>query len=179
MRSCLLGVSAMSVALTMSTAPVRADDEAAAIAGAIAIIGLAALAHNKNHYQEGYRPNGENETAAFERGYRDGLHNEPYDSRHSSTAYGQGFDAGQKERSNRLAHKQRDIAGVKVPAAAAQSCVNEASSSWGVGRHDVHIVNAGQEGADNFYIELASGHRHVICGSNSQGQVFNFRNGRM
>ncbi len=169
-----------ALALQFAAAPVQADDTAAkVIAGAVAVLGLAALAHNKNHYHDGDKPADANATARFERGYRDGLHNEPYDSKHSSYDYGQGYDAGQKERRNRLAHKTRNVGGTKVPAAAMRSCRDEAASSWGVHRRDVHPVNAGQEGANNFYIELASGHRHVICGTNAQGQVFNLRNGRL
>ncbi|MEW9922265.1 hypothetical protein AB2B41_21920 [Marimonas sp. MJW-29] len=154
------------------------DDEKAAL-GALAILGIAALAHNKNHHHDGYSPSTSQSKANFERGYRDGLYNEPYDSRHSSMDYANGFDAGHKERSNRLAHKNSNVSGTKVPAQAMRSCVSEAASSWGVRERDVHPVKAGQEGADNFYIELASGHRHVICGTNSQGQVFNLRNGRL
>lgn len=180
MKYTLSVICAASIAVSsFSVSPVRADDKAAAVAGAIAILGLAALAHNRNHYQEGYQPANADETAAFERGYRDGLHNEPYDSRHSSISYGQGFDAGHKERSNRLAHKQRDVGGTKVPQASINGCVNEVASSFNVGAHDVHLIRAGQEGADNFYLEMASGHKHVICGTNSKGEVFNMRDGRL
>ena len=169
-----------ALALHIAATPARADDEAAkAVLGAIAILGVAALAHNETHYHEGYKPSNDKEMAQFERGYRDGLHNEPYHSKHSSAAYAQGYDAGHKERSNRLAHKTRDIDGTKVPVDAVRSCRDEVASSWGVGNHDVHVINAGQEGSDNFYIEFASGHRHVICGTNSQGLVFNLRNGRL
>lgn len=168
------------IAVTFSSTPASAlsDNEKVAL-GAIALLGVAALAHNQNHYHEGYEPKTSEETAQFERGYRDGLHNENYDTRHSSSHYGQGYDAGQKERRNRLSHKTRDVKGTKVPSAAVKSCRDEAASSWGVGKHDVHLINAGQEGSDNFYLEFASGHRHVICGTNSNGKVFNLRNGRM
>lgn len=170
-------VLALSLGAVAAPAEELSESDKAAL-GAIAILGIAALSHNKNHYHEGHEPKGAEATAQFERGFRDGLHNEPYDSRHSSAAYGQGYDAGQKERSNRLAHKHNQD-GTKVPHAAMRSCVAEAASSWGVREHDVHAVKSGQEGADNFYIELASGHKHVICGTNAAGQVFNLRNGRL
>ena len=180
MKKLVLAIAVTAVGISLSVNPVRANQkETAAAIGALAILGVAALSHNKNHYRDDYEPAGEQQTAAFERGYRDGLHNERYDSSHNSSHYSQGYDAGAKERDNRLAHKTKNIGGTKVPVAAKRACVSEAASSWGVGRHDVHTVNAGQEGADNFYIELASGHKHVICGTNSKGQVFNLRNGRM
>ncbi|MEY8839871.1 hypothetical protein AB9K41_12680, partial [Cribrihabitans sp. XS_ASV171] len=72
-----------------------------------------------------------------------------------------------------------NIGGTSVPQAAINSCVSEAAASWNVAGQDVHVIKAGQEGSDNFYIELASGHAHVICGSNGAGQVFNLRNGRL
>jgi hypothetical protein len=180
MKTATLLAAGAALTIQLSTAPVRAsDNEGEAALAALAILGIAALAHNKNHYHDGYKPANAHHTAKFERGYRDGLHNEPYDSRHSGRDYGLGYDAGQKERSNRLAHKRRNVHGTKVPVVALRSCRKEAASSWGVGNHDVHVVNAGQEGSDNFYIEIASGHRHVICGTNSEGQVFNLRNGRL
>lgn len=174
----LIAAALVATQVTATPASAMSDDEKKVLAAA-ALLGIAALAHNKNHYHDDYEPKDSHATAAFERGYRDGLHNEPYDSRHSSADYGQGYDAGQKERRNRLSHKTRDIKGTKVPTAAVRSCRNEAALNLGVGKRDVHLINAGQEGSDNFYIELASGHKHVICGANSQGDIFNLRSGRM
>jgi hypothetical protein len=154
------------------------DDEKAALAAA-ALIGLAALAHNKNHYRDGYAPNGAEEKAEFERGYRDGLHNEPFNPNRSSTAFAQGYDAGHKERANRLAHKNNDANATRVPRAAMDSCVGDAASAMSVGRHDIHVIKANQEGSDNFYIELAAGHRHFVCAVNSAGQIFDTRYGRL
>lgn len=174
--ACLLSCS-MFFGSTLPSAALS-DEEKAALAAA-AILGIAALSHHENHYQEGYRPNGEHETAMFEAGYRDGLHNEQFDTGYGTRAYSEGYAAGQKERENSLAHKRNNVRDVKVPAAAIAGCRDEVSSSFGVSMRDVHIIKAGQEGSDNFYIELASGHRHVICGTNSKGQVFNLRNGRL
>lgn len=166
----LHGISAPAYALT--------DEEKVGLAAA-AILGIAALSHNEHHVRNRGQAKDANYRAMFERGYRDGLHNEPYDSRHSSEAYGSGYDAGHKERSNRLSYKKSNVGGTSVPNAAMHGCVKEVSSSLRVGRHDVHVIKAGQEGSDNFYIELAAGHRHVVCASNSQGQIFDLRDGRL
>lgn len=169
-----------ALAFQIAGAPARANDDAAkVIAGAIAVLGVAALAHNQNHYHDGYKPADSDATARFERGYRDGLHNEPYSSNHNSIDYANGYDAGQKERQNRLAYKTRNIKGTIVPAVAVKNCVQDAASSMSVGTHDVHVIKAGQEGADNFYIELASGHRHFVCAVNSEGQIFDTRYGTL
>ena len=93
--------------------------------------------------------------------------------------YGQGYDAGQKERTNRLSHKQENVHGTKVPHAALRSCTQDAASAMSVNAHDVHVIKAGQEGSDNFYIELASGHRHFVCAVNSKGGIFDTRYGHL
>lgn len=180
MRNPLSAAMSAVIVLQLSAAPVYAltDEQQAALAAA-AIIGVAAIAHNSNHYQDGYNAKTAEEKAMFERGYRDGLHNEPYDSRHSSVAYGQGFDAGHKERSNRLSYKTSNVGGTKVPQAALNSCVSDAASAMSVGVHDVHTIKAGQEGSDTYYIEVASGHKHLVCQVNSKGQIFDTRYGRL
>lgn len=168
-------IAGTAIAITLGTAPTFADtDSDKAAAGAIAILGIAALLHHKDHYREGYSPADSGETAQFEYGYRDGLHNERFDPYTSTTAYAQGYDAGQKERANSLAHKTNNVAGVKVPQAAMNSCFNDAVNGvFQTNARNVHVVKAAQEGADNFYIELAHGHKHVVCTVNSKGEIFN------
>ena len=175
MRRTVFAATAVALALQCWTVPAFAmDDQDKAALGALAILGVAALAHHKDHYREGYQPNGADETADFERGYRDGLHNEPFDPYRSSTAFAQGFDAGQKERANSLAHKSNNVAGVKVPQAAMNSCFTDAVRGvFQTSQNNVHVVKAAQEGADTYYIELAHGHKHVVCTVNSKGEIFN------
>ncbi|WP_050927616.1 hypothetical protein [Aestuariivita boseongensis] len=179
MRNLVAGLVAGSLFFGSALPSAAMSDEEKAALAAAAILGIAALSHHKNHYQEGYRPQGENETAMFEAGYRDGLHNEQFDTGYGTRAYSEGYAAGHKERENRLAHKRHNVREVRVPSAAIAGCRDEVASSFGVRSRDVHIIKAGQEGSDNYYIEMSSGHRHVICGTNSRGQVFNLRNGRL
>lgn len=171
--SALFASSALVVALAV--APVHAEmskDEKAA--AALAILGTAVLLHNKDHYREGYAPANADETAQFEMGYRDGLHNNPYASDYPTAAYSNGYDAGQRERSNSTAYRTNNVAGVKVPRAAMDSCFNDAVKGvFQTNPHNVHVIKAAQEGSDNFYIELAHGHKHVVCEVNSKGEIFN------
>lgn len=174
MKRTLFAATAVALALQGWSAPAFADNnkEKAAL-GALAILGIAALAHHKDHYREGYEPSNDLQAADFERGYRDGLHNEPFDPL-VGEHYAQGYDAGQKERSNSLAHKSNNVAGVKVPQAAMDSCFQDAVKGvFQTSPNNVHVVKAAQEGADNFYIELAHGHKHVVCTVNSKGEIFN------
>ena len=72
-----------------------------------------------------------------------------------------------------------DVGGVSVPQAALDSCVSDAASAMSVGVKDVRVIKAVQEGADNYYIEVASGKRHLVCSVNSKGQIFDTRYGRL
>jgi hypothetical protein len=176
MKKFLSATTAAALVLQVLSAPAHADlddNEKAALAG-LAVLGIAALTHHKDHYREGYPPSGGDETAQFELGYRDGLHNEPFDPHRSSTAFAQGYDAGQKERSNRLAHKSNGVGGVNVPQAALNACFTDAVRGvFQTSESHVHVTKAAQEGADTYYIELAHGHKHVVCTVNSRGEIFN------
>jgi hypothetical protein len=155
--------------------------EIAGIAGAAAlIIGIAALAHDEQHHRDGQHHATSHEESEFERGYRDGVHGEDYDSRHSSEAYGQGFDAGVKERSNRLSHKSRDEReGPDAPPLAMRGCVGEASANWDINPRDIEVVKTEQPAADDFLVEVAAGHKHGVCEVSAQGNVLFFRDGRI
>lgn len=77
-----------------------------AAAAAIAILGIAALAHHKHHYKGGYRPSDATETAEFERGYRDGLHGYSYWEYSQTRGYVEGYHAGENERMNSVSHRR-------------------------------------------------------------------------
>lgn len=176
-------LASASLAIGMAGTPVRANEKAAAAVVALGLLGIAAMAHHEDHYRPGQEPQTAEETAAFERGYRDGLHNEPYDSLRSSAAYGSGYDAGHKERANRLAHKHESH-GDKVPNLASAGCVGEASAQWGRNPRDIHVVRAkkggfSQAGGQEYQVEVAAGHKHGHCDVNDKGTVFKFHKGRL
>ena len=98
-----------ALALQFAAAPVQADDTAAkVIAGAVAVLGIAALAHNKNHYHDGYKPADANATARFERGYRDGLYAHAFRNRHDTNAYQKGYNSGVKQRAHNTSYRHHD-----------------------------------------------------------------------
>ena len=72
-----------------------------------------------------------------------------------------------------------DIGGVSVPKAALNSCISDAASAMNVGAQDIRVIKAGQEGADTYYIEVASRKKHLVCSVNSKGQIFDTRYGRL
>ena len=83
-------------------------NNAAAIAiGAAALIGAAVLAH-QSHQRDDKHGEDSKSVAEFDRGYRDGLHHERYHNYNSTTAYSDGYNAGQRERDEETRHRARD-----------------------------------------------------------------------
>lgn len=174
----LTAITALVIA--SATAPAQAKMDKEAVAGVLAVLGIAALAHNENHYRDGYQPSDTQESADFERGYRDGLHDADYDSARSSVAYGQGYDAGHKERANRLSHRSRtESEGPNVPPIAMQGCARVVATNFGVGTHDVHIVKTVQRGPSDFLVEAAVGHNHMTCVMNDSADPVQVYGGPM
>jgi hypothetical protein len=66
----------------------------AALAAA-AIAGVAILAH-RSHERDEEKHKNEQQTAEFERGYRDGLYHQTYHDYNRSQAYVDGYQAGQE-----------------------------------------------------------------------------------
>jgi hypothetical protein len=75
----------------------------AAIAAA-AIAGVAVLAH-RSHERDEQKHKNEQQTAEFERGYRDGLYHQPYHDYNRSQSYVDGYNAGQQKREAETAHR--------------------------------------------------------------------------
>ncbi len=72
------------------------SDGAKVAVGAAALLGIAALIH-KSHQRDDRNYN-EQQTAEFERGYRDGLYNNGFDKRSGSGEYNDGYNKGVNER---------------------------------------------------------------------------------
>lgn len=182
-KTALRFLSAGSLLAALTTSPAQASDasDKAALA-ALALLGVAAFSHHNEHYREGRAPQTAQEHAEFERGYRDGLYGEPYDGRygHYTAAYGDGYAAGHKERDNRLAHKTRhQNASPNAPTLSMRSCVGEASANWNLNPRAIHVVDTVQAASDDFYVEVAAGHRHGVCEVSAAGKIYLFQNGRM
>jgi hypothetical protein len=183
MRNLKSMVWAIATAATIAAAPVRADDnkaETAAVIGALVAIGAAALLHHEDHHYDSKHYDDTDRETLFERGYRDGLHNDDYDPRYNSEAYGEGFSAGMKERENRLAHKRRhESDGPNAPTLAMRACVGEASARWNRNPRDIHVVKSRQAASNDFFVEVSAGHKHGNCEVSATGDIYLFQNGRI
>lgn len=73
------------------------SDGAKVAVGAAALLGIVALAH-KSHHRDEDRSYNEEQTAEFERGYRDGLYNHSYHNYSNSNEYNGGYSKGAEER---------------------------------------------------------------------------------
>lgn len=81
-----------------------ADGGAGAAVGVVAGAAiLGALLSHKSHHQEGKNYDAQN-TAEFDRGYKDGLYNGSYHNYSRSDAYSHGYEQGVSERNANLSH---------------------------------------------------------------------------
>lgn len=180
MKHGLLALFAAALCLQLAAHPARAemtDDEKAA--AALAVLGIAVLAHNKHHYRDGYYPQTGEQTAEFERGYRDGVHGYAYNSFGSTVDYAEGYQAGDKERTNSMAHRQNTTAASKAPPMAMQGCAKIVAQNFAVGTHHVHIIKSQSPSKHEWLIEAAVGHDHMVCTMRDTGEVIDLRGGRM
>ncbi len=173
----LLGSAAMC--LQMLVAPVQAMTDEEKAAAAIAILGVAAILHNKNHYKDDYKPATGDHTAEFERGYRDGTHGYSYDERRGTRDYAEGYQAGLKERESSMAHRQNAATGQKAPPMALQGCAQIVAQNFAVGTHSVHFVKSRSPSKHEWEIEAVVGHEHMVCKMRDTGEVVELRGGRI
>lgn len=173
-----LGAFALCVQLSAVSAHAEMSDGEKA-AAALAILGIAALAHNKHHYQNDYAPDSGEATAEFERGYRDGVHGYAYNSNGSTVDYAEGYQAGDKERENSMAHRQNATAASKAPPMAMQGCAQIVAQNFAVGTHQVHMIKSRSPAKHEWEIEAAVGHSYMVCTMRDTGEVIDVRGGRM
>jgi hypothetical protein len=176
----LLALGAAALCLQLTNAPARAEmshDEKTA--AALAILGVAALLHNKNHYRAGNTPSSGEETAEFERGYRDGVHGYDYNNRGSTQSYGSGYEAGLAERENATVHRRADPVAEKAPPMAINGCAQIVAQNFAVGTHSVHMLKTRSPGKHEWEIEASVGHEHMVCKMRDTGEVIELRGGRL
>jgi hypothetical protein len=173
-------LAAATLGLSMIAQPAAAKmsdkDKAAAAAAAIAILGIAALAHGNHHYTGGYEPEDSDATAEFERGYRDGVHGYAYNEYRSTTDYAAGYQAGDRERENSMAHRQIS-ADSKAPTMANRGCAEIVAQNFGVSAHQVHITKSRSPAKHEWLIEAAVGHNYMVCQMRDTGEVIDLRGG--
>lgn len=171
----LAALLSASLVVTPATAEMSDAEKAAA---ALALLGIAALAHHNQHYNGNYRPADGHETAEFERGYRDGVHGYAYNAHNNSRHYAEGYQAGDRERENSMAHRRNDTTN-QAPHMALQGCADIVAQNFAVHRRDVHIVRSRSPENHRWLIEATVGHQHMVCTMRDSGQVIDVRGGRL
>lgn len=179
MQSTVSIVAVAAFFLQLGVVPAMAkmthDEKAAA---AIAILGIAALAHHKHHYNDGYEPSDDVETAEFERGYRDGLHGYAYWEYSQTRGYVEGYQAGQAERENSVSHR-RIPTEQKAPPMAYSGCADIVAQNFAVGKNHVHFVKSRSPQKHEWEIEATVGHQHMVCTMRDTGELIDLRGGSM
>lgn len=171
----MLGTAALclNLAVVPATAEMSHDEK---VAAAAALLGLAAILHNKHHYKDGYAPASGSHAADFESCYRDGLHGYAYTE--SSKDCAEGWQAGTAERESGRAH--REVASNdKAPAMALKGCAQIMAQNFAVGTHAVHFVKSRSPSKHEWEIEAKVGHEHMVCKMRDSGEVIELRGGRM
>jgi len=87
------------------------SDGAKAAIAAAAILGIAALAHQAHHHDDGDHNDDPRHEADYERGYRDALHG--YRAEGDSGAYSDGYGAGLRERSAQVPWQSGNTGGAR------------------------------------------------------------------
>jgi hypothetical protein len=178
-RTLTSSLAALVLGLGLAAAPARAEmSDAEKAAAALAILGIAALAHHNQHYNGNYRPADGHQTAEFERGYRDGVHGYAYNSHNSTRHYAEGYQAGDRERENSMAHRRNDSAN-QAPHMATRGCSDIVAQNFAVHRRDVHITQSRSPARHEWLIEAAVGHQHMVCTMRDTGEVIDLRGGRL
>ena len=179
MKKLLSTFAIAAVAAQGFATPLWADrDSDHKVAAALAILGIAALAHNQHHYKDGYTPANGEETAEFERGYRDGVHGYPYWEGNKTPSYAQGYQAGNTERENSMAHRKH-AANSQAPYMANKGCAERVAGNFDVRVGQVHIIKARSPGKHEWEIEAAVGHQHMVCKMRDTGELLDLRGGKM
>lgn len=173
-----LGIAALC--LQMLVAPAQAEmSNGEKAAAALAILGIAALAHKKQHYQKGYEPTDGDATAEFERGYRDAVHGYTYDERNGTRDYASGYESGLAERENSLAHRRNSASGQKAPPMALRGCADIVAQNFAVDTDSVHFTKSRSPEKHKWEIEAAVGREHMVCTMRDSGELIDLRGGRM
>jgi hypothetical protein len=82
------------------------DSAVAAVGAMAAIAAIAAIAaHKSGHHDDGQHYSNHQQEADYERGYNDGLHNEPYHNYSRSDAYSDGYESGVDQRRSNTAYR--------------------------------------------------------------------------
>lgn len=84
----------------------KGGNAAAAVGAVAAIAAIAALAsHKSGHHDNGQHYSDEGQEAQYERGYNDGLYNEPYHNYDRSDSYSSGYQNGVEQRRNNTGYR--------------------------------------------------------------------------
>jgi opacity protein-like surface antigen len=171
------GRSVQDVSINRLSGDNRSSNAAGAVIAAAAILGIAALAHHEKTHR-GPPPDDANRLAEHERGYRDGLYNAPYNNYSRNDDYQGGYDAGVNERTNYVAHNQRNQWGGRhgAPAEVQMACASEADRYWRVRPGTTVPLSSKSTGSGMYEVSLSAGWQRGTCTVTERGDVKSIMN---
>jgi hypothetical protein len=162
--------------LIASHAPaVRADSDDV-VAGAIILLGAAAIMNRVQSDRDGAGLSPD-ERSEFQRGYRDGLNYAVFDVRGATDRYVEGYQVGIDERNQRV-DNHRELQTPRLPPEFNRACRVRGAEAMSTTIENVQVVRSRVASATSFLIEVRQARSYGNCQLNRRGEVVRYRNGR-
>lgn len=162
--------------------PVKAEDgrntrTVAAAVAAAALIGIAASGHHHGHYSDRKGYDDPRDTAEFDRGYRDALHDADRNNYNHTVAYREGYKAGEDERDRRIDYNQpnrwesdRHVADSNLR----HRATVEAEKRWNIAAGNVTPTRSYKDDNGNYRVIVEAGYLKGECSFDRYGSFVRF-----
>jgi hypothetical protein len=147
----------------------------AAVAGIVAgAVLLGALLSHKSHHTDGKDYNAQ-QTAEFDRGYKDGLYNASYHNYSRSDAYAHGYQAGVDERHANLSHHHQRGGYAEVAAYKDLQGARAASAMDELHHRGFRQVDNFTSGNTRYSIQWRAASRQCLQATIADGHIYDIR----
>jgi hypothetical protein len=150
------------------------DSGGAAVGAAVGVALLGALLSSKSHHRQDQNLD-QQQTAEFDRGYRDGLYNAPYHNYGRSDGYSRGYEVGVRERdanlnhhSGRAGYQSNDH--IRGPGGLEQLCLKAVARKTGARVIGVNRIDETHE-RPRVYVNVDGAAAPWMCIGNKDGSV--------
>jgi hypothetical protein len=162
----------------LGTVPAAKADNSDVVAGAVVLLGAAAIYNRLNNDDDGPGRLSPDERSEFQRGYRDGLRYEIFDVDGATDLYLEGYRTGISERNDGVDdHRQHDQ--FRLPAEFHRACRVRGAEAFGTTVSEVRVVGSEVTSPVVIRIEVRHDRRYGHCRMNRRGEVLRFATGRL
>lgn len=141
------------------------SDAGAAVAGLLiaGLIGAAVASHDDHHHRDNQHGSDARNEAEYERGYNDGLHDGAFSDYDRNPAYSEGWDAGQRERQNRLSASRYSYHSRGSANEARAACASAADDWWRLRPGSSSAFSARAYSNSAYEVQVAAGYQQATC----------------